>query len=337
MQAFVEALKADPDHARAALDLVKSLGRASLREKAMQFQPDFITRNPGNPEIVRSLIRYEREWADELLARCRVRELGYRPRPFRISALVSTYASEEFMRECLEDLEAQTVGGDLEIIVVDADSPQGEGAIVEEFQRRRDNIRYLRTPERIGIYPAWNLAIHLASGEFLTPFSTNDRLNPDAYRILSEALRGDPGAALAYGDTYLTELPHQTFAVHARSRKFGGAFEWPAYGFDDLLLHCRVGPHPMWRREVHEEVGGFDAKYRAIGDQDFWLRLGGRRRMLHVPEFTGLAWITGQSLSGESSAAGERREIQEKHVRGYLARRKAARTGRGKVAIACPT
>jgi len=44
---------------------------------------------------------------------------------------------------------------------VDAELSEGEDAIVAEFQRRYDNIRYIRTPERIGIYPAgtWPYAL----------------------------------------------------------------------------------------------------------------------------------------------------------------------------------
>ena len=68
----------------------------------------------------------------------------------------------------------------LEIIVVDAASPEGEGDVVRDFQERHDNIRYYRTPERIGVYPAWNLAIRAASGRFVLPFSVNDRLHPEA-------------------------------------------------------------------------------------------------------------------------------------------------------------
>ena len=67
---------------------------------------------------------------------------------YLISALIPTYNAERFMRGLLENLEAQTIADQLEIVIVDSNSPQNEQAIVEEFQQRYGNIVYLRTDEK---------------------------------------------------------------------------------------------------------------------------------------------------------------------------------------------
>jgi glycosyltransferase involved in cell wall biosynthesis len=101
--------------------------------------------------------------------------------PVLISAIVSTYNSEQFMRGCLEDLLAQTIADRMEIIVIDSASAQNEGAIVKEFQGRCGRIKYLRTPERESVYAAWNRGIKIAEGKYVTNANTDDRHRPDAF------------------------------------------------------------------------------------------------------------------------------------------------------------
>lgn len=236
----------------------------------------------------------------------------------KITTIVSTYNSEEFIATCLCDLTSQTIADQVEIIVIDAASPQQEGHIVKKFQAKHPNIKYIRTPERIGIYAAWNIGVRKAAGEYLTVASTNDRILPNAYETMVNVLDNRPDIALVYGDSYLTDLPHQEIGSHHPSPENNGAWQWPDYSYEYLLQNCTVGPHPMWRKKIHDEIGYFDASYRALGDQDFWLRLGAKHMLHHIPQFTGMAWITDDALSRGELAHKELIRLRKTYLLPYL-------------------
>ncbi|MBF0318758.1 MAG: glycosyltransferase [Nitrospirae bacterium] len=212
---------------------------------------------------------------------------------YAVTVIVSTYMSEAFIGACLDNLRGQTIWDSIEVIVIDAGSPQNEKSIAEEFQKRHSNLTYVRVGRRIGIYAAWNIGLRLARGRYVTVLSTNDRLRTDGLEIMSQALGRHPDIALVYGDSYMTMRPHESFECHTGAP----SMVWPEYQYEDLLKTCRVGPHPMWRKSASDAIGFFDETYIANGDQEYWLRMGERFNFLHIPEFTGLYWHNPESLS----------------------------------------
>lgn len=215
------------------------------------------------------------------------------PYEYLVTAIVSAYKSEKFIRQCLMDLCNQSISDELEIIVVDAASPENERSVVESFQKIHPNITYIRTGSRIGVYSAWNMMVKLARGKYITPMSTNDRLRKDAYEILAGYLEKFQDIALVYGNTWQTKYPCESFESHTVYNEFC----WPQYSYEQLLAVPMVGPHPLWRASVHEEIGFFDESYTANGDQEFFLRLGQHHELMSVPEYTGLYWLAPDALS----------------------------------------
>ncbi|HSB73562.1 MAG TPA: putative sugar O-methyltransferase [Candidatus Methylomirabilis sp.] len=202
----------------------------------------------------------------------------------KVSALVSVYKAERFMRGLLEDLERQTIADRLEIVIVDSHSPENERRIVEEFQRRHDNIVYVRTEERENSHVALNRAIRMARGKYVTLANADDRHRPDAFERMLAALEARPEVALVYADSAITDQENGTLDT----ARILGRMRLP--GFDQRLLFrgCCVGPQPMWRRELHARHGEFDPEYEICGDYEFWLRIGVQETFLHLPEVLGL-------------------------------------------------
>jgi hypothetical protein len=202
-----------------------------------------------------------------------------------VSAIVSTYNSERFIRGCLEDLEAQTIAQNLEIIVVDSNSQENEKQIVEEFKTRFSNIVYIRTDFKETVYGAWNRGIREARGKYITNANTDDRHREDAFEILAAKLDENPDISLVYANCLITTRENESFYTSNPT----GCFHWLDFSAKNLLTKgCFIGPQPMWRREVHSEHGFFDSDMVTAGDYEFWLRISQNRKFLHVSDTLGL-------------------------------------------------
>jgi glycosyltransferase involved in cell wall biosynthesis/ADP-heptose:LPS heptosyltransferase/2-polyprenyl-3-methyl-5-hydroxy-6-metoxy-1,4-benzoquinol methylase len=212
---------------------------------------------------------------------------------YLVSAIVSTYNSEKFIRGCLQDLVEQTLypKGQLEIVVVNSGSQQDEEAIVREFQSRYKNIVYIKT-KREGLYSAWNRAVKVASGQFLTNANTDDRHRKDAFEVMANTLLKNTDIALVYGDQIVTDTPNSTFENHQAVE----IAKRPEFSRQRLLFGCCVGSQPMWLKSLHDELGGFDETLTCAGDWDFWLRVAGKYGFKHIPESLGLYYRNEQGI-----------------------------------------
>ena len=195
---------------------------------------------------------------------------------------------------------------------MDSASPQNERTIVEEFQQRYANIVYIRTEQRETVYGAWNRAIRASRGKYLTSANTDDRHRPDALEVLARTLERQPEIALVYADCLITRTENETFeTAHPVN-----TYRWLDFNPEDLLLKgCFVGPQPMWRRELHDEFGYFDAGFTSAGDYEFWLRLAAKRKFLHVKETLGLYLESPTSVehTNQERAAREVAEARARH------------------------
>lgn len=213
------------------------------------------------------------------------------------TALVSTWSSEKYLRGCLDDLLQQTLGERLEILVIDACSPEREGEIVRAYQARHANIRYVRTPMRESTSAAFNRGTALARGRYLSTANTDDRHHPEFFAVMVDVLEAHPEFGLAYADAAITRGDNETWAANSATT----AFAWPDYTPATGLSCCLFGCQPVWRRDVHDFVGPWDERYRHANDQDMFLRIARRFGAVHVREVLGLFLQRPDSVAGSGN------------------------------------
>lgn len=214
-----------------------------------------------------------------------------------LSAMVSTYRGARYLRGCLRSLLDQTIADRIEILVIDAASPEDEGSIVREFQRDHDNIRYVRTETRIGTSAAFNLATGMARGRYLTLANTDDRHRRDFAEILVGILDQRPDVGMVYADNVITRTVDDSFeATRARRR-----YAWPDYTHLTALGCCLFGAQQVWRKAVHEVVGRWNEELVYANDHHMFARIARAFGALHVATPLGLFLQRDDSVSGANN------------------------------------
>jgi glycosyltransferase involved in cell wall biosynthesis len=216
----------------------------------------------------------------------------------RLSAIVSLYNARRFAAGCLDDLIAQSLAADgsLEVVVVDAASPEQDHEIVAPYAARYPWIRLVRLPERVSLYEAWNIGIREARGTYITNANADDRRHPDALARHVALLDADHTLDLAWSDCRRSTVENARWHDAPPDPK---VYRYPEQNLAGTgLLHFQLGIHPVWRRTVHERIGMFDGSFRACGDWDFNIRcnMAGLRGR-NVGEVLGLYYVSSNTLS----------------------------------------
>ena len=214
-----------------------------------------------------------------------------------LTAMVSTYASERYLAGCLDSLLAQSIANQVEIVVIDACSPEREGELVRAYQERHPGIRYVRTPERENTSHAFDRATAMARGRYLTTANADDRHHPEFARILTGVLDDRRDIGITYADSLVTNRDNETFLVNTADK----IYAWPDYTPTTALSCCLFGAQPVWRKAAHDRVGGWNPDYRYANDQDMFLRIAFDSGALHVREPLGLFLMRPDSVSGSDS------------------------------------
>ena len=208
----------------------------------------------------------------------------------RAAVVVSLYNAADKLPTLLDNLAQQTLAraGELEVVLVDSNSPADERAALEAWQRSRGAalpIVYARSAERETIQAAWNRGIRLARAPYLAFLGADEGLHPDALRRLAAALDRDRRVDWAMADSFVTSVDrHGNFDADVM------AYDRTGYRQDLVLLEtCYLSwVGGLYRRSIHERFGFYDENFRAAGDTEFKNRILPYIRSVHVPGVLGV-------------------------------------------------
>lgn len=163
----------------------------------------------------------------------------------KISYLVSTYDSGNFLDAHVADLVERQTDPDFEIVIVNPNSPGMDGFVAEKWAAADERVKYIYWPTREPYGASWLRAWQNATGEFVMNSNTDDFHAPETtalvYKHMKLATGPVSGLNVGFGYGGLTVVD-ESGRVVARGLK-------PPFDFDLMSRECWAGPQVAWRND----------------------------------------------------------------------------------------
>lgn len=193
-----------------------------------------------------------------------------------VSVLMPAYNCETYVSEAVSSMLSQTFA-DFELLVIDDGSTDATRAVLESIHDPR--LRLVSNPRNLGLIATLNRGLELASGRYIARMDADDVSAPERLEKQVQFLESHPGVDV---------LGTMVNLIDEAGRIFGSLADYPT-STDDVRKYmlrecCLVHPTVMFRKDVVQAAGGYDASARHAEDYDLWLRLADRHMIANLPE-----------------------------------------------------
>jgi GT2 family glycosyltransferase len=171
-----------------------------------------------------------------------------------VTVVIACFNYGAYLAESVDSALSQD-GGEPRVIVVD-DGSTDEHTIAQ-LERLPPQVELLRQANA-GVAVARNVALRRVDTPYALALDADDKLAAGALGVLRRALQDEPAVGFSYG------------AI----RFFGaweGVMKLPQYDPYRLLFRHIVGPTALMRRELIEDVGGYDPLFGGYEDWELWV------------------------------------------------------------------
>ena len=174
-----------------------------------------------------------------------------------ISIILPTYNGSRYLRKSIESCLAQSYKN-IELILVDDCSMDETASIIEHYSGLDSRVKAIHNEVNMKLPSSLNRGFSLAKGEYFTWTSDDNIFGKDALKVLLDNMQAR-GADIIYSSYYFIDESGDRLGV------FAGIPE-------EIIFKCVVGACFLYKRSVHEQLGGYDVTKFRMEDMDFWLR-----------------------------------------------------------------
>ena len=197
----------------------------------------------------------------------------------KVSLISTFYKGERFIQGYLDAFKNASLNypGFSELILIDANSPENEKKMLDEFQKNNPelNIKYVRTEDKITQGKAFNIAESISSGEYICVCLIDDRLGLNHFHLVKN-LVFNKNIDLVYTDTFVSEIENESYEQYIERHKNiqkSNIHEHQRNSFSkENMIKCLPGPYPVYRKEMSIKNGGWNDDMTHSVDWELWLR-----------------------------------------------------------------
>ncbi|MBN1536359.1 MAG: glycosyltransferase [Anaerolineales bacterium] len=211
-----------------------------------------------------------------------------------VTIVTSTYKHEKFLRRAIDSVLCQDYP-EIEYLVFNDGSPDGTEEILKSYGRK---LTWESQPN-MGETATLNKAIGMAKGSLIAKLSSDDYLYPTAISEAVNQFIAQPNLAVVYSDFDLVDEGGRLLET----------IQKPDFDFISMVRNhlCLPGPGALFRKDIFDQLNGFDTSLRILFDMDFWWRAALIGPFVRIPKSLS---AFRHHRNSQSSAGGEQMAVE---------------------------
>lgn len=195
-----------------------------------------------------------------------------KPNEPQVSVVMPVRNGRAFLNESVRSVLGQTFR-DFELVILDDASDDGTAELLRDWARRDSRVRVAESGRPLGLSGSSNAVVRASRAPLVARMDADDISHPERLGRQVAVMRARPDVVLVGA---LCE------GIDAAGRRVRPRDRWR------LVRASLYPPFPhgsvMFRRRDFDEVGGYHEECAGWEDQDFFLRLSRRGRVVVLPE-----------------------------------------------------
>jgi CMP-N-acetylneuraminic acid synthetase len=182
----------------------------------------------------------------------------------RVTVYIPCRNYGRFLNQAVDSVVSQTLTSWELIILDEASSDESAGIASAYVDAHPGQVRLIRNQQPLGLRGCANLALEMATGEFIIRLDADDYFDENALLVLSHYLDAHPEVALVYPNWIYIDEQGGHLGIERRKK----------VGQEDSVLDLPAhGACTMVRRRVLKMIGGYDEKFSTQDGHELWMKV----------------------------------------------------------------